>query len=66
MNKNLILYIQFNSQLMTTLVTLTSQQTAARNPDLDPAEWTAFVANLTVMEVLMLLNGPGMVSPQYV
>ena len=51
---------------MTTLVTFTSQQTAARNPDLDPAEWTAFVANLTVMEVLMLLNGPGMVSPQYV
>ena len=51
---------------MTTLVTLTSQQTAARNPDLDPAEWTAFVANLTVMVVLMLLNGPGMVSPQYV
>ena len=48
---------------MTTLVTFTSQQTAARNPDL---VWIAFVANLTVMVVLMLLNGPGMVSPQYV
>ena len=51
---------------MTTLVTFTSQQTAARNPDLDPAECFAFVANLTVMAVLMLVNGPGIVSPQYV
>ena len=48
---------------MTTLVTFTSQQTAARNPDLVRI---AFVANLTVMVVLMLGNGPGMVSPQYV
>ena len=48
---------------MTTLVTFTSQQTAARNPDL---VLIASVANLTVMVVLMLLNGPGMVSPQYV
>ena len=48
---------------MTTLVTFTSQQTAARNPDLVRI---AFVANLTVMAVLMLVNGPGMVSPQYV
>ena len=58
---NIQFYIQFNSQLMTTLVTFTSQQIAARNPD---PVYIPFVANLTFIVVLMLGNGPGMVLPQ--
>ena len=46
---------------MTTLVTFTLQQIAARNPD---PVYIPFVANLTFIVVLMLENGPGMVLPQ--
>ena len=62
--ENFKIYVKFNSQLMTSFVTFTLQQTIARNPGLELA---ASVLNLTNMVVLMLVNGPGIIkSPQYV
>ena len=66
--ENFKIYVKFNSQLMTSFVTFTLQQTTAKNPDLG---LTASVLNLTDMVVLMLVNGPGSPNgssslPQYV